>query len=355
MLGVIRPDRGAGRPDDRCSTSAAGRGTSTSHLRPPRDRWRPLLGARPLRAVRRALPVQAPGRRLPCGDVLEGGPRRLPRFDYVVANGVFTEKRELSFEEMLAYFEAAGRPALRPGRGGDRLQRHVQPRRLGAGRPVPPAARHAGPVPDAAGHPAFRRPERLRAVRVHGLRLQGALAMARVVVFGLKDFASLAHFYLTARQRARGRRLHRRPRVPRRRRRVRGQAGRAVRGGRGGLPAGRVPVLRADVAPGDEPGARVGLPQGEGQGVQLISYVSSKATTFPGLDRRRELLHPGGQHDPAVRPDRRQRGALERQPHRPPQHDRRPRLLHLARRDLGPLRGRATTPSSGSTPRSATA
>jgi SAM-dependent methyltransferase len=30
----------------------------------------------------------------------------LPTFDYVIMNGVFTEKRELSFEEMLLYFQA---------------------------------------------------------------------------------------------------------------------------------------------------------------------------------------------------------------------------------------------------------
>jgi SAM-dependent methyltransferase len=42
-----------------------------------------------------------------CADILAGGvPEGLPRFDYVVANGVFTEKRELPFEEMRAYFEA---------------------------------------------------------------------------------------------------------------------------------------------------------------------------------------------------------------------------------------------------------
>jgi SAM-dependent methyltransferase len=38
-------------------------------------------------------------------DVLEADPETLPRFDYVVASGVFTAKRELPFEEMLAYFE----------------------------------------------------------------------------------------------------------------------------------------------------------------------------------------------------------------------------------------------------------
>lgn len=41
-----------------------------------------------------------------CRDVLEQGIEGLPRFDYVVANGVFTEKRELSFEAMFAYFRA---------------------------------------------------------------------------------------------------------------------------------------------------------------------------------------------------------------------------------------------------------
>ncbi len=41
-----------------------------------------------------------------CRDVLRDGIEGLPRFDYVVANGVFTEKRDLSFDAMLAYFEA---------------------------------------------------------------------------------------------------------------------------------------------------------------------------------------------------------------------------------------------------------
>jgi SAM-dependent methyltransferase len=37
-----------------------------------------------------------------CLDVLQPG-AELPRFDYVVMNGVFTERRELTVEEMLAY------------------------------------------------------------------------------------------------------------------------------------------------------------------------------------------------------------------------------------------------------------
>jgi len=38
-----------------------------------------------------------------CIDILENG-EPLPNFDYIVMNGVFTEKRELSFEEMWQYF-----------------------------------------------------------------------------------------------------------------------------------------------------------------------------------------------------------------------------------------------------------
>lgn len=39
-----------------------------------------------------------------CFDVLEE-PSRLKTFDYVVMNGVFTEKRELTFDEMFDYFK----------------------------------------------------------------------------------------------------------------------------------------------------------------------------------------------------------------------------------------------------------
>ena len=39
-----------------------------------------------------------------CLDILDQS-SQLPSFDYVIMNGVFTEKRELSFDEMLAYFK----------------------------------------------------------------------------------------------------------------------------------------------------------------------------------------------------------------------------------------------------------
>jgi SAM-dependent methyltransferase len=44
-----------------------------------------------------------PGAPFYCQDVLEGA-NGLPRFDFAVMNGVFTEKRALGFAEMFAYF-----------------------------------------------------------------------------------------------------------------------------------------------------------------------------------------------------------------------------------------------------------
>ena len=52
-----------------------------------------------------------------CADVLQA-PERLGEFDYVVMNGVFTEKRELSFEEMFEYLKSVLRvvfPKVRCG------------------------------------------------------------------------------------------------------------------------------------------------------------------------------------------------------------------------------------------------
>jgi SAM-dependent methyltransferase len=44
-----------------------------------------------------------PASKFYCLDVLDEN-SSLPKFDYIVLSGVFTEKRELSFEEMFAYF-----------------------------------------------------------------------------------------------------------------------------------------------------------------------------------------------------------------------------------------------------------
>lgn len=45
-----------------------------------------------------------PGNDYVCGDVLEE-PDLIPDFDYAVMNGVFTEKRDMGFDDMFAYFE----------------------------------------------------------------------------------------------------------------------------------------------------------------------------------------------------------------------------------------------------------
>jgi len=51
-----------------------------------------------------------------CLDVLDGG--ALPEFDYIIANGVFTEKRGLTFEEMFEYFKATLRAVFQKARIG---------------------------------------------------------------------------------------------------------------------------------------------------------------------------------------------------------------------------------------------
>lgn len=45
-----------------------------------------------------------PGNQFFCLDVLDDH-HSLPNFDYIVLNGVFTEKRELSFDDMFSYFK----------------------------------------------------------------------------------------------------------------------------------------------------------------------------------------------------------------------------------------------------------
>jgi SAM-dependent methyltransferase len=45
-----------------------------------------------------------PDNKYVCADILEE-PEAIPSYDYIVMNGVFTEKRSLAFDEMLAYFE----------------------------------------------------------------------------------------------------------------------------------------------------------------------------------------------------------------------------------------------------------
>jgi SAM-dependent methyltransferase len=46
-----------------------------------------------------------PGNRYWCLDILNDEAVDLPRFDYVIANGVFNEKLDLSYDEMLAFLK----------------------------------------------------------------------------------------------------------------------------------------------------------------------------------------------------------------------------------------------------------
>ena len=71
----------------------------------------------------------------------------------------------------------------------------------------------------------------------------------------------------------------------------------------------------------------------------MISYQLESDRFSRRLDRR-QLFHTRRQHDSAVYLDREQRRALERKPHRASQRGQGSRLLHFARRPLGPLRRR---------------
>jgi SAM-dependent methyltransferase len=52
-----------------------------------------------------------PKNRYVCADILEE-PAAVPASDYIVMNGVFTEKQDLTFDEMLAYFELTVKAAF---------------------------------------------------------------------------------------------------------------------------------------------------------------------------------------------------------------------------------------------------
>jgi SAM-dependent methyltransferase len=52
-----------------------------------------------------------PKNRYVCVDILEE-PAAIPASDYIVMNGVFTEKQDLTFDEMLAYFERTVKTAF---------------------------------------------------------------------------------------------------------------------------------------------------------------------------------------------------------------------------------------------------
>lgn len=68
-----------------------------------------------------------PGTEFLCGDILQGDVE-IPQVDYVVMNGVFTEKRSLPFEVMFAYFREVLRrvyPLARRGLAFNVMSKHV--------------------------------------------------------------------------------------------------------------------------------------------------------------------------------------------------------------------------------------
>ena len=107
--------------------------------------------------------------------------------------------------------------------------------------------------------------------------------MAKVVVFGVGQWAELAHFYLTHDSPHEVVGVHGRSRVPRRATSTRA-AGRALRRDRAAFPPARVQHVHPDELQEDEPRARREVRGRARRGYALISYVSSKATTFPGFD-----------------------------------------------------------------------
>lgn len=105
-----------------------------------------------------------------CADLLEDA-EALPRFDYVVMNGVFTERRSLSFDEMLAYFKRLLKQVWTRTACG--LAFNVMSKQVDWEREdsLSPSPRHPGGLPDQGADPRLRDPQRLPPVRIHGLRL----------------------------------------------------------------------------------------------------------------------------------------------------------------------------------------
>lgn len=101
MLDVVRPDGAAG-------ASLLDFGCGTSHLyeymlRYGLERRLMYSGLDLSTAFVKASQDKFPDVRYYCADLLAED-KEIPEFDYVVMNGVFTEKRELTQEEMIAYF-----------------------------------------------------------------------------------------------------------------------------------------------------------------------------------------------------------------------------------------------------------
>ncbi len=128
-------------------------------------------------------------------DVLDGG-ASIEVFDYIIMNGVFTEKRGLSAARMWRYVQAVLKKLWPHAQGGMAFNVMSQQVRLAPRRLISFVGRRPDGFPQGRAVAALHDSPGLRALRVHGVRLPGAQPMNRVIIFGLQDFASLAHFYL---------------------------------------------------------------------------------------------------------------------------------------------------------------
>jgi SAM-dependent methyltransferase len=99
-----------------------------------------------------------PKNRYICADILEE-PDAVPASEYIVMNGVFTEKRGLTFDEMLAYFERTLTAVFAKAQRG--IAFNVMSNHLDWERFVSPAVRHAGSVSHLLAHAQFRHSQRL--------------------------------------------------------------------------------------------------------------------------------------------------------------------------------------------------
>lgn len=124
MLDVIRPDAG------RVSLLDFGCGAAhlNEYIREQRLDHVDYAGLDLSEKFVRLSQSKFPENRFFCLDLLDDNVS-LPDFDYIVLNGVFTEKRELSFDEMLAYFKQLVRRVFEHARIGiafNVMSKHVE-------------------------------------------------------------------------------------------------------------------------------------------------------------------------------------------------------------------------------------
>ena len=210
---------------------------------------------------------------------------------------------------------------LRPGSAADDLS-NPEPRRL---------FRHcmrlffACSSPLSHDYPLYEFTVLVRLVRRHGA----------LVIFGAGDIARLAHVYFTRDSEHEVVAFAVDPGVPGSADELLGLAAARLRRGHRGSrrTAIRCSSPSATRRMNQRP-RRTSTRAAKQRGYAWSATSAHAARSSTDEPRRRQLLHPRGQHHPAVRADRQRRDVVERQPHRPRLGHRRPLLHHLARRRL---------------------